>query len=326
MQSLRELDSLTVRVLVDNECDAMSSGGCRSDGFEYTPAASTKIRAGHGLSILVTGNIDDQCHTVLFDAGGDPELWKANAEALNIDLESIEAAVLSHYHWDHSGGLAGALELASQARAASHRSPVLIDLHKTKIIQRGKELPDGSVKVHQPDNPQSSKLAKLGSLELHDEEHTICDNFFYVSGHIPRRTAYEKGIPGSLTMVGGRWIKDEEIAEERYLACKVKDRGLVVLSACSHAGISNVCHDAKRRSGDATNVFGVIGGFHLAGKKVEDRIDCTVDDLKAIDPAVLLAGHCTGWRAKAQLAVTFKDRFQPLSVGSTYAFRSQPTR
>jgi 7,8-dihydropterin-6-yl-methyl-4-(beta-D-ribofuranosyl)aminobenzene 5'-phosphate synthase len=149
----------------------------------------------------------------------------------------------------------------------------------------------------------------------------LCEGLFYVSGYIPRETDYEKGIPNHLSFVGGKWISDEEIADERYVACKVKDRGVVVVSSCSHAGIINVCHDAESKSG--APIFGVIGGLHLAGKQVEGRIHQTIKDLKEVNPSVILAGHCSGWRAKAQLAASFPDKFQPLAAGAKYVFSSQ---
>lgn len=358
MDGLVELDSLTMRVVVDNEVDSMSSGICNVEGFDYTSdqnnvrrrqgysGANDICSASHGLSLLLTAKHEGITQTLLFDAGADPELWKTNAAKLQINQADIDAVVLSHYHYDHSGGLRGAipaitlargekLDSLSQVLADIHPSgivsrgrpsvEVLADIHSSGIVSRGETstFVEGDVLVHKPDNPTAKELRELGAtVELHSEEHTLCNGCFYVSGHIPRKTEFEKGLPGHVTLMNGKWVLDTDIADERYLVCKVKDRGLVVFSACSHAGIINVCSDAKQRARGGP-LFGVVGGFHLAGGQVQGRISRTVDNLKTLDPAIVLAGHCTGWRAKAQLAMDFEGRFQPLAVGGTYTFHSK---
>ena len=99
-----------------------------------------------------------------------------------------------------------------------------------------------------------------------------------------------------------------------------------MFSSCSHAGIINVCRHVRSlslASGTPLALAGVMGGFHLAGRDVESRIDATVRDLVhemggAEGKGVVLGGHCTGWRAKAALASALKGRFQPVSVGGRY--------
>ena len=344
MKDLRELDSLTVTCIVDNECDTMSSSGVMDvDGFQYQSeqtkhsGADNMCLAGHGLSLLLSASISNKnndepttTHTLLLDAGPTPSLWKQNAAKLKVDLASIEAAVLSHYHYDHSGGLRGAVPIIVEARSQKDdvsRDPFLVDLHSSGIIKRGRKKPnDNAITPHQPDNPSAAELSNMGAtVELHDEPHTVCDHAFYISGCIPRNSnSYETGMaPTHVTLQsdGITWQSDTEIADERYIACKIKNRGLVVFSACSHAGINNVCHDAMLKSG--LPIFAIVGGLHLAGAHVEERIGMTAKDLKHdIQPSIILGGHCTGWKAKAELAAAFPNHFQPLAVGGTYVFHA----
>ena len=228
--------------------------------------------------------------------------------------------MLSHYHWDHAGGLRGAIP----AICEKNPEPVLVDLQCSEIQSRGRPTGEGDLSriiLHKPDNPSAMELTSLGArAEKHSDEHNLCNDFFYVSGYIPRVSDYEVGIPNHASLVDGKWVLDEEIADERYVACKVKGRGVVVFSSCSHAGITNVCRDVTQRT--KAPLWGVIGGFHLGGRLVEGRITRTVKDLKAMNPAVVLAGHCTGWKAKAHLAVELEDHFQPLAVGARYIFNS----
>ena len=336
MEKLQSIDELSVTVIVDNESDTMSTTGINSrvEGFQYLPQRKQQQQDGtllplcsasHGFSLLLKARSGDKVQTILMDAGPSPDLWKTNMQSLQIDPTTIDAIVLSHYHWDHSGGLRGAVPLAA---SKSDHHPV-VDLHSDAVVSRGRPLPDDKkgVKPHYPDNPTASELESLGArVELSDQEHSILgQDLFYVSGYIPRLNDFETGIPGHLTLrKDGQWKPDTDIREERYVACRVKNRGLGVLSACSHAGINNVCRDALHKAGsNEERLFAVMGGFHLGGAKVQDRISQTVRELKELEPSIVLAGHCTGWKAKAQLAMEFEGNYQPLSVGCTYKFTSE---
>jgi 7,8-dihydropterin-6-yl-methyl-4-(beta-D-ribofuranosyl)aminobenzene 5'-phosphate synthase len=107
--------------------------------------------------------------------------------------------------------------------------------------------------------------------------------------------------------------------DERFIAACVRGRGVTVFSACSHAGIVNACLAAKEAFPD-TPIDVVLGGYHLAGKAMEERIGPTVRDLDGrIAPRLVAPGHCTGWRAKTSLANAFAPgRFAPSVVGTRY--------
>jgi len=97
-----------------------------------------------------------------------------------------------------------------------------------------------------------------------------------------------------------------------------------VLSACSHAGVVNVCLDAHRAF-DGTQIDIVLGGYHLAGKAMEARIPETIQDMQTrIQPRLVAPGHCTGWRAKTALCDVFAPgRYAPSVVGSVYVLKAE---
>ena len=136
---------------------------------------------------------------------------------------------------------------------------------------------------------------------------------------IDRVTAYETGLVGHHSFRGDECESDPLIMDERFLAAHVRGRGVSVLSACSHAGVVNACLGAMTAYPD-TPIDVVLGGYHLAGKAMEVRINDTVRDLlERIDPSVLAPGHCTGWRAKAALSAAFAPgRYAPSVVGSRF--------
>jgi len=161
------------------------------------------------------------------------------------------------------------------------------------------------------------EIARLG------ERHAICGGFFFASGAIERVTAYETGLAGHHSFRGGRGAPDPLIMDERFVAAAVAGRGVSVLSACSHAGIVNACLGAKQHF-PGSPIDLVLGGYHLAGKAMEARIEPTVQDLLGrIAPRLVAPGHCTGWRAKARLANAFAPgRYAPSVVGTLYRLKA----
>jgi hypothetical protein len=94
-----------------------------------------------------------------------------------------------------------------------------------------------------------------------------------------------------------------------------KEQGVVVLTACSQAGVVNVLRHARGCFPELP-LYGVMGGFHLSGTN-ERVIPETVDAMREFDLAVTAAAHCTGWRATGALASTFGDAVVPSPVGSS---------
>jgi 7,8-dihydropterin-6-yl-methyl-4-(beta-D-ribofuranosyl)aminobenzene 5'-phosphate synthase len=333
------LDELHITVIVDNETDNLSSidGGVpqlpevaallgrippsgEHDGHACVTVFDQLCVACHGLSVLLTGRIDDRRHAVLFDVGPYGDVWVANAERLGIELAAIDTVLLSHWHWDHSGGLPVAIAAITEARrrAGSDR-PVVVDLHPDRPDQRGVLAPSGPMMML-PEEPALDAIRDAGGqVVLHDEPHVVAEGCFLASGAIPRVTDYETGLVGHHTFRGATAVADPLIMDERFLAAEVRGRGITILSACSHAGIVNACLGARDHYPD-TPVDLVLGGFHLAGAAMEPRIAATVDDLDSlIRPRLVGPAHCTGWRAKAALAGRFAPgRYAPSAVGTRY--------
>jgi 7,8-dihydropterin-6-yl-methyl-4-(beta-D-ribofuranosyl)aminobenzene 5'-phosphate synthase len=99
----------------------------------------------------------------------------------------------------------------------------------------------------------------------------------------------------------------------------VRNRGLVVLSACSHAGVINVLRHARRLTG-VDRVYAFVGGLHLTGGLFEPIIPRTLDELAAIGPAVIVPGHCTGWKATYLLSAKLPEAYVQTSVGTRLQF------
>lgn len=99
----------------------------------------------------------------------------------------------------------------------------------------------------------------------------------------------------------------------------LSDQGIVLFTGCSHAGLINTTKEACEAFPDRVPVHAVLGGFHLATSD-NDQLESTIKDLKRLDPAVLLPGHCTGWRAKFAIEKHLPGSLVPLSVGMKITF------
>ncbi len=338
-----ELDQLEMLIVVDNETDTLSSV---DEGVPQLPevmqivAKRPAIRhfeghdckmvfdqlccACHGFSVLVTGRRDGNEHSMLFDVGPYPDLWLDNARRLDVDLAKIECVFLSHWHFDHSGGFPEVVAAIAKARAQAGLAPPVVDLHPDRPDQRGILLPTG-VLVMLPEEPKFDDIAEAGGeIVRRDEAHALCGGFFFGSGAIDRVTEYETGLAGHYSFRGDDGAADPLIMDERFVAASVRGRGVTLPSACSHAGVVNVCLGVQAHfPGFSIDV--VLGGFHLAGTAMEPRIEPTLRDLEArIGPRIVAPGHCTGWRAKARLADTFAPgRYAPSVVGSLYRLAAE---
>ncbi len=282
--------------------------------------------ACHGLSVLVRGTLSGETRTALFDVGPYGDVWLDNVDRLGIDLSEIEWIFLSHWHADHSGGFPTAVAAIAGARSKAGLAPPIVDLHPDRPDQRGVQLPTGTFALLPPE-PTIEELEQAGAqIVLNDRAHLVA-GLFVGSGEIDRVTPYETGLAGHHTWRGDVGSPDPLIMDERFLAAHVRGRGVSVLSACSHAGVVNACLGAKALFPDAP-IDVVLGGYHLAGGAMEQRIPDTVRDLvNLIDPRIVAPGHCTGWRAKAALVEAFSPgRYGPSVVGSRYNLiaQSQP--
>jgi 7,8-dihydropterin-6-yl-methyl-4-(beta-D-ribofuranosyl)aminobenzene 5'-phosphate synthase len=97
----------------------------------------------------------------------------------------------------------------------------------------------------------------------------------------------------------------------------VRDRGLVVLTGCGHAGAVNIVRHAQRLTG-VDRLHALLGGLHLSGPAFEPVIPPTIAALTELAPAMVVPGHCTGWRAQHAMATGLPDAWLPNSSGSTY--------
>jgi len=245
------------------------------------------------------------------DAGISATCLFHNVELLKVDLSRVEAAVVSHGHFDHFGGLPQLLSRAPEG------TPVV--LHPDALLERRLNIPGAERPVEMPALDEEALKEAGAAVHKANGASTLASDLVLVTGEVERATGFERGFPWAEAKIDGKWVVDP-FHDDQGVAVKVKDKGLVVFGGCSHAGIINtVKHAQDVARTDA--VHAVLGGFHLNGPAFEPIIGPTIEEMKKIGPEYVVPMHCTGWKAINQFAKEMPGQFLLNSVGTTYVFQ-----
>ncbi|MFV9511244.1 MBL fold metallo-hydrolase [Tepidibacillus sp. LV47] len=272
-------------------------------------AGGGRCLAQHGISFFIEIFYQSgEVKRVLFDTGIYHEPILFNAKRLSVPLEKIDAIVLSHSHYDHTGGLLGILEKIQREDLPIVAHPLVFK----KSYYKGKSTNIGM------ENDRTKEIAeKLGGVwYLTKESFEVIDNLFFM-GQVPRVTDFEQDLTIQLqTEVNGEWI-DDLIEDDSAIYMKTL-KGLVIVSGCSHSGIVNIVkHGIHLSRGEKP--YAVIGGFHLLTAS-EERIIQTAESLKELGVEKLITGHCTGGVAEYLFQQIFTTSFQKLYAGKTIQY------
>ena len=307
---LREADKLEVTILVDNYTDLLLLQSTEDVKRPRIPPPKALL-AEHGLSCLLKVYADSEEHVVLMDAGIAATCLFHNADLLKVDLSQVESVVLSHGHFDHFGGLPELLSVAPEG--------IPLALHPDAFFQRRLNIPVIGRSVRMPALDEEALKGAGAMLHKTKEAFTLASDLVLVTGEVERVTDFERGFPWAEAKIDGHWAVDP-FHDDQGVAVKVKDKGLVVIGGCSHAGIINT---VKQAQGVARTdaVHAVLGGFHLTGPVFEPIIEITIEAMKKISPDYVVPMHCTGWKAINQFAKEMPGQFLLNSVGTTYIFQ-----
>lgn len=315
---------LEITVLVDNVSDALSTTppGVEDEMARLWARGASELSgtclcsAAHGLSLLLTATNERRRARILFDAGPEGDVFVRNASRLGVELGEVDTIVLSHGHWDHAGGLLSALDVVS---GHARRSRVRVACHPHTFRRRALRMASGWVRPFAEIPGADVIAARGGDVRTSRDAELLAGGLFYLSGEIPRVTSFERGMPTQVHWTEEGWLPDTVLEDERWLGIRVDGCGLIVVSACSHAGIANILSDVRRVFGDEP-IAAVVGGLHLAGGN-ERIISATLAALEPFGVRTYYPGHCTGYRGVSALIERFGDAsVVPLSVGKRLLF------
>ena len=344
MTTIHQIDSISITILMDNSTDFLltnSSHAIRPQLIKDEKFILPPPVAEHGFSALIQipeldqngeNNKNNKNKKFLFDTGVSENGVLHNADVFGIDIDKIDGIILSHGHFDHFAGLVNILKRISSS-SSPHKLPntnyVNIFAHPDAFLRRWEVIPDG--KRAKCPILDEVLLQELGA-QIHKATGiTILPSnespLLLITGQIPRETSFEKGYPfqyvekeedeNSKEIL----VPDPMVKDDQAIVASIKDKGLLILTGCGHAGVINTINYAKKITG-VDEVYAVMGGFHLPadGGIYEAAIEPTLDELQKAAPKYIVPCHCTGWRATNRIIEAMSEKFIQSAVGTTFLF------
>jgi len=259
--------------------------------IENNPDDNNILFSEHGLSLYI--EIDEL--KILFDTGKSGDFIN-NAKKLNVDLSKLKYVVLSHGHYDHSGGFR-----------------MLVDKigNSYKLIA-GKGFFNNKYKLVDKDNYKyiGNSFDNKYICQNNIQVKYIEEDIFYITENImifsnfKRNNNFEQINKSFLIKQDENYVVDN-FSDEIVLVVK-HEKGLIVIVGCSHIGIINIIETIIERTGK--KIYGIVGGTHLI-EADEQRLKNTINYFKEKDIHILAMSHCTGRDAIEKIKNEFKDKF-----------------
>jgi 7,8-dihydropterin-6-yl-methyl-4-(beta-D-ribofuranosyl)aminobenzene 5'-phosphate synthase len=314
----------SVTVLVDNRADLMVSSTETVKRFK-----EKALLAEHGFAALI--ELEGGAATILWDAGITSIALLENARRMGIDLQAVDVVALSHGHRDHFAALTEVFkQIAGPPGPREWHKDVTLDeitdwvnaqrvplvAHPDAFRERWMIDKDGR-KYGPRTAPRGEWQAAGAELVLSEGPYQLGPGC-WCTGAVPRLSFEQAGTPRSWAYRQGKEFTRDFVTDDQSIVIHVKDKGLIVLTGCAHAGVVNTVNYAREISG-VERVWAVLGGFHL-GPATDEEIDRTIDAIAELNPKVVSPSHCSGFPAIARFASRMPDTFVLGVVGTKFLF------
>ena len=278
---------------------------------DYAGYEARRLLGQHGLSVYVeVTDSEGKHHKVLFDTGQYGKAILHNAELLGVDLRGVDAIVLSHNHYDHTGGLLDVLKyVGKKVPVVAHPLTLRPSFH----------VKDGKVRnVGVPFSREELESAGADFVLVKSPREVVPRVYFL--GEVERDPGVPVAdLPGARTLSDDGKLVKHPMLDDTGIAVDVEGVGLVIVSGCGHSGIVNIVKQALKAVGSKPAY--AMGGFHLLSLREEEIAD-VISSLKELGVKEVHAGHCTGLRAECMMLRDFGERFKKLHSGYTVEIKA----
>jgi len=285
-----------------NELDSLRVTALAEDSVLY----ESPYLGQHGVSFLLEGKIGENTRRILVDVGQNSEALLSNMRIMNVSPSAVDAIVLTHCHYDHTKGVVNMLREIGKKDIPVIAHP---DIFRPNFVTNTYFKYVGIM----PDDSKENIEKAGGNLSLTKDSFVPMPGIM-TTGEVKRQTEFEK-VGGLKTIENGR-VKDDPMLDDISVVANIKEKGLVIVTGCSHAGIVNIAKHAIELTG-CEKIEGIIGGLHLVDAS-DARIKRTVEELAKLNISWICAGHCTGFKAQVELYLAFGERFSPLHTGMQF--------
>jgi 7,8-dihydropterin-6-yl-methyl-4-(beta-D-ribofuranosyl)aminobenzene 5'-phosphate synthase len=305
-----ESGNLIVKVIASNRTSMTLPSNDKFKGKIIQPAHGSFATLGeHGIAMTIEILDVESSHLILFDTSGFMQSVINNLIQLKIKFKEIEKVIISHGHLDHFGGL---IPIISRLKEGSEVfiSPISIndcyyagtvsgeDLSKDDFGTSFKQLKkEGKIQFYRRDRRINRNLlyrcANENNIKITE---TTVPNILYdgviMSGEI--EIFDETELPKGLYLGVSKTEYDKHnYREEIALYINIKDKGLVVITGCSHTGLINIIKHGQKLTG-VDKIYALIGGFHKE-RDTPKNIEKIVQFIENLDPEITCGMHCTGF-------------------------------
>ncbi len=264
-------------------------------------AEKSALKTEHGFSCYCR----TESSSFIFDTGQTSAVVH-NAAKLAVDLSQLESAIISHGHYDHTGGLADVLHLAPRAR---------LFLHPKAIEKKFRPLKQGGSKYL---GTNSDVLDAIQSAQAAFVTAPVqIENGVFITGPVPRTNNFED--TGGDFYLDEKCVKHDPLIDDMSIYARTK-AGIVILTGCCHSGIVNTTEYIKKLC-PQEKIIAIIGGLHLLNAD-DDRLARTLDYIRSLEPAIVAPCHCTGENAISMFKKSLPGSYRPTAAGTVFRFES----
>ncbi len=268
--------------------------------IENMPDEEGKLLAEHGLSL----HIEFDGKRILFDTGQTGDFVK-NADLLGINLKCLDDIIISHGHYDHSGGVTTVLPEIGRA--------IPFYVGEGFFVPKYKHLSDGTYRYNGNPFTQQELADCEVDLQIVTEDVTYLTEKILLFKNFPGVSEFEKMNEKFVLSQGEAYSRDE-FREEIALGLRTS-KGLVLIVGCSHVGICNILQAVSERVDEP--IYAVLGGTHLM-EADEERLERTMEVFRKFGVQCVAVSHCTGEQGIALAKETFREQFILNNTGNMF--------